>query len=296
LLRHQEVTQFFGSVFFFRPRTDKNGEVDSDNWDRVPFIRRWIIDPDIREVSRIVVDPTRKLTGVYNLFKGYFAEHLERPLHFAGQDFPDEEAAMAYSAQPIIDHIRLVIANNNDAAVTYIIDWLSNIVQRPAQRTEVAISIFGEQGSGKGIVFDWVRAKILGDTHSFQTANPEHDLFGRFATGLVNKTMVQVDEVKNLHEHADKLKDAITNRTVNFEKKGKDAITVDALANFVFTSNNENALRIPTDDRRFVLFRYVVSIVFVRKLKVTPPCSLFPTDALRVTVATPPTSLVSLHI
>jgi phage/plasmid-associated DNA primase len=66
---------------------------------------------------------------------------------------------------------------------------------------------------------------------------------------------VQVDEVKSLHDFGDKLKNLITNDTSNYEKKGKDTIVVKNLTNLIFTSNNENALSVPADDRRFVLFR-----------------------------------------
>jgi hypothetical protein len=77
---------------------------------------------------------------------------------------------------------------------------------------------------------------------------------GTFANGMVGKVLVQVDEVKSLHDFSDKLKDLITNTTVNYEKKGKDSIVLPNLANFIFTSNNANALTVSTDDRRFVLF------------------------------------------
>ena len=65
----------------------------------------------------------------------------------------------------------------------------------------------------------------------------------------------QVDEVKSLHEYADRLKDLITNPTVNYEKKGKDTIVVANLTNIILTSNNANSLTVTADDRRYVLFQ-----------------------------------------
>jgi hypothetical protein len=94
----------------------------------------------------------------------------------------------------------------------------------------------------------------MGEHCSFQTARPEHDLVGQFAIGVVNRVLVQVDEIKSLHDYSDKLKDLITNSTVNYEKKGHQTITVASLANFIFTSNNPKALTVSPDDRRFVLF------------------------------------------
>ena len=69
-----------------------------------------------------------------------------------------------------------------------------------------------------------------------------------------NLIPIQVDEVKSLHEYADRLKDLITNPTINYEKKGKDTIVVSNLTNIILTSNNANSLTVTADDRRYVLF------------------------------------------
>ena len=61
--------------------------------------------------------------------------------------------------------------------------------------------------------------------------------------------------MKALHAHANKLKNIITCDTIRSEKKGADSITVKNFANLIFTSNNDNALAVATDARRFVLFR-----------------------------------------
>ena len=71
----------------------------------------------------------------------------------------------------------------------------------------------------------------------------------------------QIDEVGNLHEFADKLKNVVTSATINYEKKHKDIVSVANISNLIMTSNNENAVRVATDDRRTVMFhcseRYV---------------------------------------
>lgn len=66
---------------------------------------------------------------------------------------------------------------------------------------------------------------------------------------------MQVDEAKNLHDKNDRLKNAITGYTILVEHKGKDAITMANLANFLFTTNNEDCFNIAPDDRRMCMFR-----------------------------------------
>ena len=71
---------------------------------------------------------------------------------------------------------------------------------------------------------------MLGAHCSYQISKPENDLFGRFGNGAVGSLLVQVDEVKSLHDYADNIKDLITNATLNSEKKGRDTIVVANLA------------------------------------------------------------------
>ncbi len=211
---------------------------------KLPFIATWLSDPNKRVVERIVVDPTNSIPGVYNMWRGFDAEKLP----------PVSDAEIAQLVQPITNHFDEVITMGEATHTDFLHHYLANMIQRPWLKSQVAISLFGAQGCGKGIIFEFFRHKILGNHCSYQTSKPENDLFGRFANGAVNRVCIQVDEVKSLHDHADQLKDFITNPTVNYEKKGKDTVVVNNFANLILTSNNANALTVSSDDRRFALF------------------------------------------
>ena len=219
--------------------TDKDGEAV-----RLQFIPAWLRDSRKRVVERIVVDPTKKIKGVYNMWKGFKAETLP----------PVDPALVPDLISDITKHFSDVITLGNEEHTKWIHYYNANIVQRPWMKSQVALLLFGEQGCGKGIAFEFFRFKVLGVHCSSQTSNPDSDLFGRFANGAVNRVLIQIDEVKSLHDHADQLKDLITNPTLNYEKKGKDTVTVDNLANLILTSNNANSLTVSPDDRRFALF------------------------------------------
>ena len=242
-LGHQELQNFFVHLYY---QTNKKRE---------SFIKRWLMDKNKREVSKVEVDPTCTKTNIYNLWVPYLAETVTLSLSFAGRHFSNEDAAKHYAVEPIFKHILEVIACDNRVHADYILDWLAQIAQKPAQPTGVAFLLYGEQGAGKGLIFDFMRKHVFGPKQTYQTDNPEAHLFGRFANGLVAKTLVQVDEVKNLHTYVDVLKNCITAGSMNYEMKGKDPATMPNFANLVFTSNNENSLHVSSDDRRLVLFR-----------------------------------------
>jgi hypothetical protein len=256
-LKHHELQNFYCSLTYYEKNviSSKEQAQVQVTWQKKSFISDWLKDDKKKEVSTIIVDPKGTSADAYNLWSGYLAEAQVPSLTVGDHTFDSELEAIDFVLAPIFQHIVQVITDGNKEHAEWILDWIANIVQRPWQKTQVAIMLYGKQGCGKGILFDWLRICVLGPKHTFQTADPENDLFGKFSQGLVNVSLVQVDEVKNLHDHADKIKNAITNRTVKLEKKNKDPVTLDAFANIIFTSNNENALKIPGDDRRTVLFR-----------------------------------------
>jgi len=236
-----QLKHYFANKYFYE--CDENCA-----WKKCLFIPRWVGDVHIREVAEIVIDPLNiNSANVYNMWSGFAAEKLQSVV------FSQVDTAAIIG--PIRRHINEVITIGNQHHTEWLLDYLANIIQRPHQKSQVAISLYGKQGCGKGILFDFFRTKVLGNACSFQTANPENDLMGRFSNGFVNRVFIQIDEVKSMHEFGDKLKNMITNGTLNYEKKGKDTIIVNNLTNLIFTSNNENALAVSTDDRRFVLFR-----------------------------------------
>ncbi len=239
ILSHPQILNAYCALTYWGPMGDKGDIVEQ------LFIRKWILDKNKKTVEKIDIDPRGTESDVYNLWRDFTASELP----------PVPEEHVLELIQPITRHFDDVITSGVAAHTKFIHDYLANIIQRPWQKTQVALSLYGSQGCGKGIIFEFFRLKILGTHCSYQTSKPDNDLFGRFANGAVNRVFVQVDEVKSLHDHADQLKDFITNPTVNYEMKGKDTIVVPNFANLILTSNNANALTVSTDDRRFALFQ-----------------------------------------
>ena len=157
--------------------------------------------------------------------------------------------------EPIVRHISDVLTSGNQTHTNWILDYLANIVQRPHKKTQIAILLYGMQGVGKGIIFEFFRKYVLGEKITFNTSNPGRDLFDKFGNGFVNKIFVQVDELKDMQKYSDDIKDIITRPKVCYQGKGKDGSVVDDFTNLVFTTNNARTLPLTCDNRRFVFFQ-----------------------------------------
>lgn len=218
---------------------------DKGKWVKHKFILRWMDDPHIKEYTGIVVDPLNSNPEYYNMWKPYKASLLP----------PVPPESVMELLEMFINHINVVYTNHNIDHTNFILDYMCNIIQRPTQKTNVALHFKGLEGAGKGILWEFLRKSVLGLHCTAQTSNPEHDIFGRFANTCVNRVFVQIDEaMSKIRVQDERLKDIITNETINYEKKGKDTITLKNLTNFIFTTNNQFVHNITANDRRFVLF------------------------------------------
>jgi hypothetical protein len=75
----------------------------------------------------------------------------------------------------------------------------------------VAMVFKSKEGAGKNIFFDYF-GKMIGMKYYFETANPEHDLFGRFCNGIKYKLLIDIDETnaKSTFAYSEILKNMIT--------------------------------------------------------------------------------------
>lgn len=233
-----KIRDLYQNVFYF----EKNEKGD---WVKHKFVHRWMEDPRIREYAGMVVDPLYTNPRYYNMWRPYKASLLP----------PVPSESVIDLIQKIIDHINVVYTNYNLDHTNYILDYMCNIIQRPTKKTNVLLNFQGKEGSGKGMLWVFLRLFVLGTYCTAQTDDPENHIFGRFGNMGFNNVLIQIDEVKTkFRECADSLKNLVTNGTINYEKKGKDTITVQNLTNVVLTTNNQYVLKITANDRRYVVF------------------------------------------
>jgi hypothetical protein len=233
-----KIRDLYQNKYYF----EKNEKGD---WVKHKFVHRWMDDPHIREYAGIVVDPLCTNPRYYNMWRPYKASLLP----------PVPPESVMDLIKKIIDHINVVYTNFNLEHTNYILDYMCNIIQRPTKKTNVLLNFQGKEGSGKGMLWVFLRLYVLGEYCTAQTDDPENHIFGRFGNMAFNNVLIQIDEVKTkFRECADSLKNLVTNGTINYEKKGKDTITVQNLTNVVLTTNNQYVLKITANDRRYVVF------------------------------------------
>ena len=209
------------------------------------FIKEWLYDEKNRTYERIVCDPERKeKENELNMWNGFYAEMLPE----VGIEIETEVET------DLKTHFDEVFSDGKDEITTFIMDWIANRFQNPSHPSQVAIFAKGKQGDGKDLPFEFVRYAI-GLEYSFDT-DKTSDIFDRFSTGSINKVFLQFHEVQGAdiigNNRFENIKNLITAETVNYEKKGIDPMVCKNMVDTFFSSNNQNAMPIPSDDRRFM--------------------------------------------
>ena len=90
-----------------------------------------------------------------------------------------------------------MLVKGGDALAEFVTDFVCNMIQRLPAR--VGLVFAGPKGCGKGVLFEFLRSRVLDGQMSYQTAAPTFDLLKRRNFGAPHKVLVQVDEVFGKH-------------------------------------------------------------------------------------------------
>jgi hypothetical protein len=152
----------------------------------------------------------------------------------------------------MLSHIREVICSGNQELYAYVMNWLARLFQHPDKPGETALVLQSGQGTGKNIVIDPLVRAFGGHGMVFTRAE---DLTGRFNDHLGTSVLLFFNEATwggdKTQEGA--LKALITDEGILTERKRIDKRRVRNHNHVIVASNNEWAVPIDLDDRRFVV-------------------------------------------
>lgn len=224
-------------------RTDDNGRVTVQ---LKPFIAHWVKDPLIRRYKSMVFRPPPLETPpeMYSIWNG-FAVDRYKPAADRGVDVDSAAVKM------FLEFIS-ILCNRNDAVTGYLLDWMAQLFQQPSRKTGVALLLKGEEGVGKNRFTDLIGA-MLGADKSLNTSSPKNTLYGEFTQLREGKFLIVINEANGGDNFAanDIIKDMITSDTFVCNAKSQNSYSIECFARFVFTTNNDNCLKVDSGSRRY---------------------------------------------
>ena len=211
------------------------------------FVSRWIKDPTIRTFWEMVFAPPPLLApaSCYNIWNGFAVERATTPSP------PSVDWGSLPGVRMLVDFRERLLG---PAVAKYVLDFEAQMYQFPAKKTGVALVLKGEEGTGKSLLLELHR-DMMGRDKFLQTATPATTLYGRFNRPREGRVLIVINEASGSDNFAanDVIKDMITCDEFQSEGKGTNSYTMGCHARFVFTTNNENVLRVNPDSRRYVV-------------------------------------------
>lgn len=150
-------------------------------------------------------------------------------------------------------YLRSQIAGEGDEYYRYSMGWLASAMQRPHEKTGVALLIRGPQGCGKSL-FVSLLARIV--PHASMVTNKGlTTLTDRFNTDLDNKTLYMFGEAPEArhvsHDQLAAIKTIITDDSLHIEAKNKTIEQKKQYLNLIVCSNMLNCIETSEGDRRW---------------------------------------------
>ncbi|MBM3192565.1 MAG: hypothetical protein FJZ63_07970, partial [Chlamydiae bacterium] len=156
-------------------------------------------------------------------------------------------------------HVKEVICCSREEHYIYVRKWMASIVQKPTLLA-TALVLRGLQGTGKNKFVDYF-GKIFGIY--FLTVTSLEHICGKFNSHLKYAYLIHANEAiwGGSKKEVGAIKALITDAKIVIEGKGKDAIPVDNCRHLIVSSNEEWAVPMDLDDRRF----FVLDVAAHRK-------------------------------
>lgn len=187
---------------------------------------------------------------------GYDSETLWINAWVGFQYRPTESIVTSEEVKPFLDYITEVIAGGDEERKHWVLSWIADIFQDPANKPGTLLALTGPQGSGKTMLGEII-GKIIGDAHYGKIGSIE-DLTKEFNSRVHYKLFVQADETASTQRTAISrdLKEIVTGSHQMIVYKGKEGMLSFNPARYFFTSNNSgDALRVEAgNERRYTIF------------------------------------------
>lgn len=135
----------------------------------------------------------------------------------------------------------------------WLMDWMADMFQEPADPKGCAVVLGGVEGAGKGTLANAI-ARVFG-LHASIISNSEH-LTSKYNDMIMDSVFLFADEVvyAGSHDVANRLKAMVTEKTNTKEKKFGDKVKVDSFLHIMMSTNNEWKVAAGPESRRwFVL-------------------------------------------
>lgn len=218
----------------------------NDKGEEESFIKKWTTKNNkIRkyESMGIYPPPLQCPDNVFNLWIPFYCETLTEP-------YEKNQEGLQF----MLNHIK-ILCNNDLSVYNYILKWIGQMIQFPAQKT-ICPTFISDEGAGKGSFLNLLR-KMLGQSKIFETVQPERDVWGTFNPRMADCFLVNINELKkkSTTDSMNIIKGLITDPALTIYPKGINPYDSTSFHRFIITTNSTDPIPTHAKDRRNLIIR-----------------------------------------
>ena len=208
----------------------------------------WLNSQIIRECDKYIFDPQHQYdpsSPTFNKWRNFRTN------------------AIKGDCSLILSYIRDDICNREELKYKWLMSWCAHMFQRPWEKPEIAVAIFGPKGIGKSMLFWMLRCLMDGKLRAGEANRYYHKvakskgLFPRFNVHMEENILFVSEEISFVRdkEIVGPLTDFISSDTVNMEIKNGPIRGVASYSRVGITLNDEHIVPASPDERRYAVFK-----------------------------------------
>jgi hypothetical protein len=210
------------------------------------FINHWVNDEHIRKYAKMDTYPIMEECpeDVYNLWT---------PFRITKTPMPEETEEIKKGVAFLRNHLS-IMCNHEVDTIAEFEKWVAHLIQFPQHKSWMPI-FQSDEGAGKGSFCLLMRA-LLGKTKVFITSSPDEYVWGKFNNLMETAFLVFMDEINRFMTGTglDKIKNVVTEDTIQIQHKGKGAYTMFSNHRFVsFTNAWDGGMPVNKKARRVLM-------------------------------------------
>ena len=181
-----------------------------------------------------------------NLSKGF--------LHKTQKKFESYPEKIKQNVMKVINHITNVWNSGNQECADYCLTWIAHALT--GHKMETALFLKSGEGTGKSIIVSFLIQYVIGNSLGLSTARAQQLM--KFNSQLLGRILLCLEELPTAsksewHSISDFLKDLITGKSVDIERKFQDCVQTVNLMSLIILTNNENTIKFGNDARRYFM-------------------------------------------
>lgn len=223
-----------------------------DNEQFVPdYIPEWTYGFDFKNPN--IFDPKNRFINRYQI-----SSYLQEALEELKDDTHKLRTIKTTRTFPTISRVIKSVCGDSAEAVNRFTNWFAYIIQR-REPARTAWLMHGIQGTGKGILFNYIISPIVG--HRYVQVKRLEEIEDNF-NGFMHETLflmideIQISNAKNRNAVMAKIKNLITEPTVSIRAMRTDSFMVENNVNLILASNMPDPIEIDPSDRRINVADY----------------------------------------